>query len=59
MTIESIPTYEMPKPYADESFRLIDDDDNGSESDNKENNVESDNDEFVFIYDGEIALVIE
>ena len=55
MNNEAIPNYEMPKPFADESFRLIDDD-NDNESNSKENNVKSDNNEFDFIYDEETLV---
>lgn len=32
---EAIPNYEMPSPFPDENFRLIDDDDNDNKSDTK------------------------
>ena len=40
-------TIKIPNHFADESFRLIDDDNNESYS--EENNIQSDNDEFDFI----------
>ena len=49
----------MPKSFADESFRLIDNDKNDSKSDSGQNSVEKDNDDFTFIYDEEIALFVE
>ena len=53
LDIESIPNYEMPKPFADENVRLGDDDHNNNESkcEENKNNVGSDNDELGFIYD--------
>ena len=49
----------MPKSFADEGFRLIDNDKNDSKSDSGQNSVEKDNDDFTFIYDEEIALFVE
>ena len=40
-------------------FRLIYDKDNEKESESEQNNVKSDNDEFEFIYDEEIAWSVE
>ena len=57
--MEGIADYEMPKPFDDESFRLIDNDKNDTKSDSEQNSVESDNVDFDFIYDEEIALVVE
>ena len=57
--IEGIPDYEMPKSFADESIRLIDNDKKDNKSDSGQNSIESDNDDFNFIYDEEIALVVE
>ena len=39
------------KSFADESFRLIDNDKDENKSDSGQNSVESDNDNFSFIYD--------
>ena len=49
----------MPKSFDDESFKLIDNDKNESKSDSGQNSAESDNVDFDFIYDEEIALVVE
>ena len=49
----------MSKSFLDESFRLIDDDNNDNERDSEENNFESDNNKFDFIYDEEITLIVE
>ena len=49
----------MPKSFDDESFRLIDNDKNDNKSDSGQNSVESDNVNFDFVYDEEIALVVE
>ena len=52
--IEGIPDYKMPKSFADESFRLIDNDNNDkndNKSNSEQNSVESGNDDFNFIYD--------
>ena len=49
----------MPKSFDDESFRLIDNDKNDNKSDSGQNSVESDNVNFDFVYDKEIALVVE
>ena len=49
----------MKQSFADESFRLIDNDKNDNKSDSGQNSVESDDDNFTFIYDAEIALVVE
>ena len=58
--IKGIPNYGMFKSFADESFRMIDDDKDGNKSDSKKkNSVESDSDDFDFIYDEKIALVVE
>ena len=57
--IEGIPDYEIPKFFADESFRLIDNDKNNNKSDSGQNSVESDDGNFTFIYDEEITLVVE
>ena len=59
LNIESIPNYETSQSFADEIFILINDGDNDNESDSEEKNVESDNGELDFIYDEEIALVVE
>lgn len=59
VNIEGIPNYEMSKSFLDESFRLIDDDNNDNERDSEENNFESDNNNFDFIYDEEITLIVE
>ena len=47
----------MPKSFDDESFRLIDNDKNDTKIDSRQNSV--DNVDFDFIYDEEIALVVE
>jgi hypothetical protein len=52
VNIEGIPDYQMPKPFVDDSFRLLDDDDTD------ESDVESEY-EFDFINDEEIPLVVE
>ena len=57
--IECIPDYEIPKFFADESFRLIDNDKNNNKSDSGQNSVESDDGNFTFIYDEEITLIVE
>ena len=57
--VEGIPGFKIPKSFADESFRLIDNDKNDSKSDSGQNSVEKDNDDFTFIYDEEIALFVE
>ena len=49
----------MKQSFADESFRLIDNDKNDNKSDSGQNSVESDDDNLTFIYDAEIALVVE
>ena len=49
----------MKQSFADESFRLIDNDKNENKSDSGQNSVESDDDNFTFIYDAETALVVE
>ena len=56
---EGIPDYEMPKSFANESIRLIDNGKKVNKSDSGQNSIESDNDDFNFIYDEEIALVVE
>ena len=48
VNFEDILNYEMTKPFDDESFRLIDDD-NDNKSDSEENNVKSDNEELDFM----------
>ena len=45
--IEGIPDYEMPKSFADESIRLIDNDKNDNKSDSGQNSVEN---IYVYIY---------
>ena len=57
--VEGIPNYEIPKSFADESFRLIANDKNDKKSDSGQNSVERDEDNFTFIYHEEIALVAE
>ena len=57
--VEGIPDYEIPKSFADESFRLIDNDKNDNKSDSRQNSVERDDDNFTFIYYEELALVVE
>ena len=57
--VEGIPDYEISKPFADESFTLIDNDKNDKKSDSGQNSVEPDDDNFAFIYHEEIALVVE
>ena len=57
--VEGIPNYEIPKSFADESFRLIDNDKNDKKSDSGQNSVERDEDNFTFIYHEEIALVVK
>ena len=57
--IEGIPDYEMPKSFANESIGLIDNGKKDNKSDSRQNSAESDNDSFNFIYDEEIALVLE
>ena len=47
VNIEGIQNYEMPEPFSEESFRLVDDDDNDNKNDSEENNVESNNDKFI------------
>lgn len=59
INIEGIPNYEISKSFADESFRLMDDDNNDNERDSEENNFGSDNNKFDFIYDEEMTLVVE
>ena len=49
----------MAKSFDEESFRLIDNDKNDNKSDSGQNSVESDNVNFDFVYDEEIALVVE
>lgn len=49
----------MSKSFLDESFRLTDDHNNDNERDSEENNFESDNNKFDFIYDEEITLIVE
>ena len=46
--MEGIPNYEIPKPFADETFRLIDDDNYVNESDRDKNKFKSENGEFDF-----------
>ena len=48
--VEGIPGFKIPKSFADESFRLIDNDKNDSKSDSGQNSVERDGDNFTFIY---------
>ena len=57
--VEGILNYEIPKSFADESFRLIDNDKNDNKSDSGQNSVERDDDNFTFIYYEELALVVE
>ena len=57
--VEGIPGFKIPKSFADESFRLIDNDKNDSKSDSGQNSVERDGDNFTFIYYEEMALVVE
>ena len=57
--VEGIPNYEISKSFADESFRLIDNDKNNNKSDSGQNSAERDDDNFTFIYHEEIALVAE
>ena len=59
LNIESILNYETSQSFAGEIFILINDGDNDNESDSEEKNVESDSGELDFIYDEEIALVVE
>ena len=59
MNVEGIPNYEIPNSFADESFRLIDDDENSNKSDSGQNSVESGDENFTFIYHELIALVVE
>ena len=47
MNVEGIQNYEMPDPFSEESFRLVDDDDSDNENDSEGNNIEIDNDKFV------------
>ena len=49
----------MKQSFADESFRLIDNDKNDNKSDSGQNSVERDDDNFTFIYYEEIALLVE
>ena len=46
--MEGIPNYEISKPFTDETFRLIDDDNYVNESDRDENKFKSENGEFDF-----------
>ena len=46
---EEIPDYEMPKSFADESYRLTDNDRDDNKSDSRQNSVEKDNGSFTFI----------
>ena len=57
--IEGFAEYEIPKSFVDESFRLIDNNKNDDKSDSGRNSDENDNENFNFIYDEEIALVVE
>ena len=49
----------MKQSFADESFRLIDNDKNDNKSDSGQISVESGNNNFTFTYDEEIALFVE
>ena len=48
--VEGIPDYEIPNSFADESFRLSDNDENSNKSDSRQNSVERDDENFTFIY---------
>ena len=49
----------MKQSFADESFRLIDNDKNDNKSDSGQISAERDDDKFTFICYEEIALVVE
>ena len=51
--------FDMSKPFDDESFTLLEEDESGNNLNQDSSNMKSDSDEFNFIYNDNKRLVVE